>query len=60
MHTHHSHLETLYPQHMGPLTAINVAFKNHDKGEDRGANTLTNKLLALVERPGVETRVESF
>jgi len=30
------------------------AFKNHDKGEGRGANTLTNKLLALVERSHVE------
>jgi len=45
---------------MGPLTAKNVAFKNHDKGEGRGANTLTNRLLALVERPRVETRVENF
>ena len=46
--------------HMGPLTAKNVAFKNQEKGEGRGANALTNKPLALVERPRVETRVESF
>ena len=32
---------------MGPLTAKNVAFKNQDKGEGRGANALTNKPLAL-------------
>ena len=43
--------------HMGPLTAKNVAFKNQDKGEGRGrgANALTNKPLALVERPRVES-----
>ena len=45
---------------MGPITAKNVAFTNHDKGEGRGANTLTSRLLALVERPRVETRVENF